>query len=810
MSSLLKKRLPGPTHGEYIAQQKQKKLQQSKQTPMVRGGNNDPRNLTNITYAKLIAAENDWRMRKYAIVRSSGEPLPANFMLEGGDDDTQEGAFFVFLNSQFPGTSYSWDSFASITAGEYDSLGTQYALSLDMSFYGYNGIRISSEYGDKTLFTFALDYYNSNIPKLYDKDWYPMLWHNTLGPRVINSSLKTLGVLNSLSVSGGSTMGAITSSGNISTSRNVFAGDVVATNLWSDYCESGYVYANTVEATNWVGLPSNPVDPTDFLPLTLDTTHNRVGVNQANPQYTLDVNGDANITGFTTLKGVSSANITCSGNISADTVDAATSMSTAELTCSSSMKTVDLTSTGTSALSSVLATNLACMGNVTCDTVQAVNSNVQNVVSTNINASGNISCNSLSSTTTVTCDTVNAQHYLNLPVSDILPITLDKTNNRVGINTATPTTALDVVGNTHVDGNVMCDNLSVTDITASGSVVAGTSLETYGELTVDGPSYLTDVFSNTVTNTGRLETDTIYATTYENLNVQPITLDKTNSRVGINQSTPTQALDVTGNLRTTGQISADTNIYASVGLYANSTPIRSSTGTPEGVITANVGALYLRQDGAAGTSLYIKQSGTGNTGWTAVNPSGGSTDLTPITLDKINSRVGIKNATPQYELDVTGSIHSPIQVVSPRYFVDTSNWTTPVADQIGVSASTFPTAVVASPATTTRVAYLQLPVKGVYMVTATCAFFATTVKVGLEINSSTSFTKNANTSATLLPYWNVVSLMGVQNMFHYSVVCTVNASATNGYAHLLLYNPSATTSVTVPGSTCGISFVRIA
>lgn len=41
------------------------------------------------------------------------------------------------------------------------------------------------------------------------------------------------------------------------------------------------------------------------------------------------------------------------------------------------------------------------------------------------------------------------------------------------------------------------------------------------------------------------------------------------------------------------------------------------TGSPEGVVTAGVGSLFLRTDGGAGTTLYVKQSGTGNTGWVA-------------------------------------------------------------------------------------------------------------------------------------------------------------------------------------------------
>jgi len=41
------------------------------------------------------------------------------------------------------------------------------------------------------------------------------------------------------------------------------------------------------------------------------------------------------------------------------------------------------------------------------------------------------------------------------------------------------------------------------------------------------------------------------------------------------------------------------------------------TGSPESVVTASVGSLFLRTDGGATTTLYVKTSGTGNTGWTA-------------------------------------------------------------------------------------------------------------------------------------------------------------------------------------------------
>jgi hypothetical protein len=41
----------------------------------------------------------------------------------------------------------------------------------------------------------------------------------------------------------------------------------------------------------------------------------------------------------------------------------------------------------------------------------------------------------------------------------------------------------------------------------------------------------------------------------------------------------------------------------------------SGTGTPEGALTAPVGSLWTRTDGGEGTTLYVKETGAGNTGW---------------------------------------------------------------------------------------------------------------------------------------------------------------------------------------------------
>lgn len=44
---------------------------------------------------------------------------------------------------------------------------------------------------------------------------------------------------------------------------------------------------------------------------------------------------------------------------------------------------------------------------------------------------------------------------------------------------------------------------------------------------------------------------------------------------------------------------------------------RFGSGSPEGVVSAPVGSTYHRSDGGAATSYYVKESGTGNTGWVA-------------------------------------------------------------------------------------------------------------------------------------------------------------------------------------------------
>jgi hypothetical protein len=53
------------------------------------------------------------------------------------------------------------------------------------------------------------------------------------------------------------------------------------------------------------------------------------------------------------------------------------------------------------------------------------------------------------------------------------------------------------------------------------------------------------------------------------------------------------------------------------GVKLNGVNLLAGAGSPEGVVSAPVGSFYLRSDGAPGSTFYVKESGSGNTGWAA-------------------------------------------------------------------------------------------------------------------------------------------------------------------------------------------------
>lgn len=80
-----------------------------------------------------------------------------------------------------------------------------------------------------------------------------------------------------------------------------------------------------------------------------------------------------------------------------------------------------------------------------------------------------------------------------------------------------------------------------------------------------------------------------------------------------------EKLQVTGAARITGAFAAYDNITLATAakgvIYQAGPKDLAGSGTPEGAVTAPIGSTYRRSDGGAGTSFYVKESGTGNTGW---------------------------------------------------------------------------------------------------------------------------------------------------------------------------------------------------
>lgn len=58
-------------------------------------------------------------------------------------------------------------------------------------------------------------------------------------------------------------------------------------------------------------------------------------------------------------------------------------------------------------------------------------------------------------------------------------------------------------------------------------------------------------------------------------------------------------------------------VYADTVILSTGLLITSGVGSPVGILSAPVGSLYLRKDGGTLTTLYIKETGSGNMGWVA-------------------------------------------------------------------------------------------------------------------------------------------------------------------------------------------------
>lgn len=186
----------------------------------------------------------------------------------------------------------------------------------------------------------------------------------------------------------------------------------------------------------------------------------------------------------------------------------------------------------------------------------------------------------------------------------------DNANSRLGIGTTAP--ALQSGGSgLHINASVNSE-IKFTNSTTGTTAGDGTAFVASG-------------------NSFRINNREVGNLTLGTSNTSRVTI-LSGGNVGIGQTFPTARLHVTGPGSTSATFngrgenssnvatwtSRDDGLFTAQKLSITSTTgptWTSGTGSPEGVVTAPVGSIYSRTDGGAGTSLYVKESGAGNTGW---------------------------------------------------------------------------------------------------------------------------------------------------------------------------------------------------
>jgi hypothetical protein len=196
----------------------------------------------------------------------------------------------------------------------------------------------------------------------------------------------------------------------------------------------------------------------------------------------------------------------------------------------------------------------------------------------------------------------------------------DSVNGRLGIGTVTPSQILDVSGNIKASGNFYGNGSQLTSLNA-GNIASGTLPVNRG-----GTGQTTFAENKILIGDG-----TNGIKTYTSLH-----WNNTNNRLGIGTATPSEALDVIGNIKTSGNF------------YGNGSQLTS----------LNAGNI------ASGT-LPVNRGGTGQTTFASNkiligDGTNGIKTYTSLHWNNTNNRLGIGTATPISILNLyesTGTVH---------------------------------------------------------------------------------------------------------------------------------------------------------
>jgi hypothetical protein len=221
-------------------------------------------------------------------------------------------------------------------------------------------------------------------------------------------------------------------------------------------------------------------------------------------------------------------------------------------------------------------------------------------------------------------------------------------NGRLGIGTATPAVALDVVGAAAVSGNLAVDTTTlVVDATNNRVGIANAS-----------PAVALDV-TGAASVSGNLTVDTT-----------TLVVDATNNRVGIANATPAVALDVTGAASVSGNLTVDTTT-----LVVDSTNNRVGVGvTPatnyqlhvKSQSTGTSAAGLVVENSASAALLVIRDDGRIATGTAATSPTNNTTGSAANVFVDASGILFKSSSALKYKTDVTNMQHGLASVLSLR------------------------------------------------------------------------------------------------------------------------------------------------
>ena len=207
------------------------------------------------------------------------------------------------------------------------------------------------------------------------------------------------------------------------------------------------------------------------------------------------------------------------------------------------------------------------------------------------------------------------------------------------------------VGTTVFNGSLTADSFisngsvtgtTMTATTTSAGTLSATSINDTGSLTVGGSSSLQGVTATSIASSGELAVKT---------NV--LKVDTVNNRVGVNVTTPTEALDVTGNIKASGTMTVNSDLTVdttTLKVLASSNRVGVNTITPTEALDV-VGNMK-----ASGTLTVAGASSLQGVTAASVTSSGDLTVKTNVLkVNTTSNMVGIGTATPSVPLDVVGN-----------------------------------------------------------------------------------------------------------------------------------------------------------